>query len=217
VAGRGETGAHCPYCPAPVPLGAVIRVCPRCGTVHHNACWKTHGRCGSYECAPAQQAALAGSVLTITDDDLDRVVPLPARPLVVPTFAVGRPARSGPRWNRLAIASLVTALAGIPFFGVVTGLVAIGLGCFALVVGPDRGTKGTGLAVAGLFLGCLDVIAWILCLGYALSRPVDPAFDRFRLRPAQPAQKVEASNAGTWLPSDTPWTVFQDTLDRMER
>ena len=60
--------------------------------------------------------------------------------------------RTGPAGiPRISIAAFITALAGIPFFGAVTGLVAMLLGCLALGA-PPAGTKrrGTVLAVFGI-------------------------------------------------------------------
>jgi S1-C subfamily serine protease len=64
----------------------------------------------------------------------------------------------------LAIASLITALAGVPLFGVLTGLVAVVLGAMAL--GGIRGGNQRGLAwaAAGLLLGLVDVVGWVVFL-----------------------------------------------------
>ena len=69
-----------------------------------------------------------------------------------------------PRVSRLAIASLITALAGIPLFGVLTGLVAVVLG--AMAVGGIRGGSQHGVAWAatGLLLGLVDVVGWAVFL-----------------------------------------------------
>jgi S1-C subfamily serine protease len=69
----------------------------------------------------------------------------------------------------LAIAALLCGVAGIPFFGVVTGLVAILLA--ALALGAIRGTpqKGIGLAISGLMLGIFDVVGWIVFITWGLT------------------------------------------------
>jgi S1-C subfamily serine protease len=79
------------------------------------------------------------------------------------------PAPGPDRINRLALASLVCGLAGIPLFGVVTGLVAIFLA--ALALSSIRGTsqRGLGLALGGLFLGLVDVVGWVIFLALALG------------------------------------------------
>jgi S1-C subfamily serine protease len=115
-------------------------------------------------------------VLTITELDLDRAVSLPvAAPRVryanagnVVSSATAATARS--RVNPLAIASLVCALAGIPLFGVITGLVAVLLGCFALSAIRANSQRGLGLALAGVLLGIVDVTGWIIFLGVMLSQ-----------------------------------------------
>ena len=71
--------------------------------------------------------------------------PLPARPGV----------------NGLAIASFIVALAGIPLFGLVTGMVAVVLAVIALGSIRVTAQRGLGLALAGLLLGMADVVGWI--------------------------------------------------------
>ena len=97
-----------------------------------------------------------------------------ARPLATRAFLGSRssselsrpPGR--PRTSRLAVAAFITALAGIPLFGVLTGLVAVVLA--ALALGSIRGgnQRGVGWAAAGLLLGLVDAVGW-LCLTLALS------------------------------------------------
>lgn len=80
--------------------------------------------------------------------------------------------QNGPvRWSRLAIAALVVAILGIPLFGLVTGLVAIVLGCIALA-GHSRRWKGAGLAVAGILLGVVDMAGWMIGLAIVFDSPV---------------------------------------------
>jgi len=175
-------GAECPHCAGEIALGDPIMVCQTCGMVHHRACWRDFSRCGSYNCVPprraATQPALSEPVLTITQLDLDRATPLSAanrspRP-VHPGNAVWTPASAQPAItgvSRLAIASLVCALAGIPLFGVITGLVAILLAVLALSSIRATGQRGLGLALSGLLLGVVDVVAWVIFLGVMLSQP----------------------------------------------
>jgi S1-C subfamily serine protease len=68
------------------------------------------------------------------------------------------------RISRLAIASLVCAIAGIPLFGLVTGLVAVLLAVLALGAIHSGARRGIGLAVPGLLLGILDVAGWAYLL-----------------------------------------------------
>ena len=69
------------------------------------------------------------------------------------------PAPSGV--NGLAIASFVCALAGIPLFGIITGLVAVVLAVIALGAIRTTSQRGLGLALSGLLLGLADVVGWI--------------------------------------------------------
>jgi hypothetical protein len=167
-----------------VAVGDPVVVCQACGTVHHESCWQTRDGCGSYHCAPARRPDLASNrtepVLLITAAELDRATPLGAGGLPHRAGAgmIGPDGRmrgrdpSSPgsrgsnrvRISRLAIASLVCAIAGIPLFGLVTGLVAVLLGVLALGSIHSGARRGIGLAVPGLLLGVLDVAAWAYLL-----------------------------------------------------
>lgn len=176
-----EVGSECPHCGDEIVLGDAIMVCQACGTVHHRGCWKEQARCGSYSCAPARRPLLQGEthqpVLTITEFDLERAVPLPPvaprAPYAAPTqFIRGAAATAAPEGvNGLAIASFVCGLAGIPLLGLITGLVAAFLGAFALASIRSSGQRGLGLAVAGLLLGIADVTGWIFLLGMLFFEP----------------------------------------------
>jgi S1-C subfamily serine protease len=183
AAGDREAGVPCAHCGMQVRLGEPMAQCGRCGTVHHHGCWQSRGGCGSYSCAPANRAAGAeaplpygeinrANVWTITADELDRAVPLPApRPPFSqgPTgsFYPDAGARTTPpsnRRNRIAIAALVVAIAGIPLVGLVTGVFAIILACIALGTIGRTQTRGVGMAVAALLIGVIDVVGWIFLI-----------------------------------------------------
>jgi S1-C subfamily serine protease len=182
-----EVGAQCPHCAADIALGDSIMVCQSCGSVHHRGCWKERGGCGSYACTPARRPSLArepgregaasGPVLSISQTDLDNAVPLsPAGPRIryatAGAAALGAPSASSKRRvNRLAIAALAVAIAGIPFFGALTGLAAIVLAVAALVVIRGTPQRGLWLAFSGLLLGLADVIGWVIFLSVILFRP----------------------------------------------
>jgi S1-C subfamily serine protease len=74
-----------------------------------------------------------------------------------------------PRFSRLAIAALITAVVGIPLFGLVTGFAAIVLAILALARIHGSHQKGFSLALGGLLLGIADMVGWLALLGYALS------------------------------------------------
>ena len=77
----------------------------------------------------------------------------PAAPAAYPAQGYGQPA-AGERWNVLAIISLVSA-----FF---VSLAAVICGHIALSQIKRTGEKGRGLAIAGLVLGYLGLIAGLI-------------------------------------------------------
>ncbi len=92
---------------------------------------------------------------------------MPAPPISV----VASPSSTAPAGvNKLAIASLICGLAGIPLFGLITGLVAVFLGVFALASIRASAQRGLALALAGVLLGIVDVTGWIIVLGMLLHR-----------------------------------------------
>src|SRR5439155_21458692 len=106
--------------------------------------------------------------LRVSADELAAVVPLPAPPVArVTSFAPPPPPR--PRRSRLAIAAFVVAVAGIPLFGLVTGPVAVILGCIALGGLAARGQKGLGFALTGVLLGLVDFGSWAGLLYYSFN------------------------------------------------
>lgn len=74
------------------------------------------------------------------------------------------PAATGQRTSGMAIASLVTGIAGFVFFGFL-GFLAIIFGAIGLnQTSKDPTLKGRGMAVAGLVLGIIGGIGWIISL-----------------------------------------------------
>lgn len=72
-----------------------------------------------------------------------------------PSWASAPPAEERARLNPLAVVSLIAGLLGL-------GLAAVVLGHVALVQTSRAGERGRGLAVAGLVLGYLGVVAWVV-------------------------------------------------------
>jgi S1-C subfamily serine protease len=110
----------------------------------------------------------------ITQAEIDRAVPLP--PGIRPVFVAQKGVMPGParppgpaRFNRVAIASLVCAVAGIPLFGVITGLVAVVLAAIALGAIRTNHERGLALALSGLFLGIVDIAGWLIFLSVMMS------------------------------------------------
>lgn len=66
--------------------------------------------------------------------------------------------------SRNAIAALICAIAGIPFFGLLTGAVAIVLGAIALGPITARKRRGVWLAATGILLGLVDVVGWAVLI-----------------------------------------------------
>ena len=187
TAGNREAGSICPHCQQEIALGEATASCVRCGAVQHPVCWDAHGGCGSYECRPAR-AERPGSayVLRITTDDLTAAVPLPSfgeAARLQSTEALAKQTEAARRWNRLAILSFVVALIGIPGFGIVTGLLAVLLGCIALALhNPNR--RGVGLAVGGIMLGLGDFVVWAAVMfGMFAQHAVHVSLDEFEPDP----------------------------------
>jgi S1-C subfamily serine protease len=104
----------------------------------------------------------ASPTITVTRDELLAATPLPSRPANFSQDATN----SNPRprtWNRVAVAAFIVALLGIPLFGLVTGLVAIVIGCIALA-GHSHYRRGMALAVTAIVIGLFDVVGWAIAL-----------------------------------------------------
>lgn len=73
-------------------------------------------------------------------------------------------AKQPPRTSRLAVASLVLGLLS-PLFLCLPGPAAVVMGVVALVTTRGPGTRGRGLAVAGILLGLLWTIVLVAAVG----------------------------------------------------
>jgi hypothetical protein len=186
VAGVREAGAVCPWCQKETACGDAIAVCGDCGAVHHQLCWQRAGHCGAYACSPARRPELPESpaAIQVSSDELEAAVPLPRRS--VQSTAAERwsvPPREQPRTSRLAIASFVCALLGIPLFGIVTGLLAIILAAAALSAMAGTRLRGASWAVAGILVGIFDMAGWVVFLiymfGFGLGGPGHLQFMNF--------------------------------------
>lgn len=106
--------------------------------------------------------------IRISPEEVAAAVP-PPRPGY--PSAPARPPQS-PKRSQLAVASLVLALIGVPLVGFLLGPIAILCGAFAISSIHNRDDlRGLGLAVAGLALGVVDFVGWLIALGILLSRP----------------------------------------------
>jgi Trypsin-like peptidase domain/Prokaryotic RING finger family 1/Domain of unknown function (DUF4190) len=173
VAGERETGSTCPVCQGAIGSGSPIFVCNSCGAAHHEPCWIRAGACASYECAPGHRElpADAAPALRISAAEVAAARPAPVLPAFVGPRPVAPPLpdSSRPRLSRLALASMITAIAGIPLFGALTGLVAVLLGAIALgTIGTNR-QRGVVMASVGVLLGLADVVGWVIFLIFVFN------------------------------------------------
>lgn len=81
------------------------------------------------------------------------------------------PARE-PGFSIRAIVSLTLGILGTPLVGILVGWFAIWVGILALrqIEGPEQ-LRGRGMALAGIALGVVDIVLWIVLLvvyGHAL-------------------------------------------------
>lgn len=180
IAGLREAGAVCPHCQKELQSGDDAIACAECGEWQHGNCWDAEEGCGSYECSHGRRTVTEHDdpeVLSISADDLRRAVPLPSRVPFTANSAASFAFNDEPhsdgspqRWNRLAIASLIVSIAGIPLFGVVTGLVGILLGSVA-IARHKNSHRGVGVAVGGILLGVADVAGWVIGLVLFFQQP----------------------------------------------
>jgi S1-C subfamily serine protease len=161
-AGEREAGALCAHCSRELQLNEPIALCTRCGAVHHEACWEAGGGCGAYQCARSGAFAKPRPIETISISHSELAAATPLPPPVQHRTYEPTP-EPPPRWNRIALWAFGVAIAGIPLFGLVTGLAAIVLACIALVA-HTANRKGMPLAVAAIFIGMIDVVGWSFAL-----------------------------------------------------
>ncbi len=75
-----------------------------------------------------------------------------------------------PRNNGMALAGFISSLAGLLIFGFILGTLAVifsAIGLSKIKKDPSK-WKGRGMAIAGLVIGVIDIIAWILILAVLL-------------------------------------------------
>lgn len=186
-ASQRETGVTCRQCGRVIGPADDVANCLACGSPHHRHCWDERG-CGSYACAPAQRLLdpQAADIWRISASDLARAKPLPPCAGVRPALALV-PSLRPPRGSRLAFAAFVVALAGIPMFGAVTGLVAVVMAIVALVALQDGPRKSRGFAAGALLIGVLDMVGWIFFLTYLLNggtQYLTPRASDYRIDPS---------------------------------
>jgi len=165
-----EEGVPCPHCSVEIARGEETAACHDCGTVHHGHCWQSVGGCCNVACSNAIVVPLTDvrGKIRITASDLDKARPLPpSRPPSSMGPALGiavGPDPEASRWNRLAVASFVIALLGIPLYGIVTGLLAVAIGALSLVGKYSFRRRGLPFAAAGIILGICVFAGWTVYL-----------------------------------------------------
>ncbi|MFE0961858.1 MULTISPECIES: DUF4190 domain-containing protein [Streptomyces] len=83
------------------------------------------------------------------------------------TYGGSSTASSGSRTNGLAIASLCCGVVGLFILNIVLGPLAI---IFGAIARRQAGVKGgAGMAKAGMILGVVDVVLWLVLLTVAAS------------------------------------------------
>ncbi|MFC8371588.1 MULTISPECIES: DUF4190 domain-containing protein [unclassified Streptomyces] len=76
-------------------------------------------------------------------------------------------ASSGSRTNGLAVASLCCGIIGLFFLNIVLGPLAIVFGAVARRQAAVK--NGAGMAKAGIVLGVVDIVLWLVLLAFAAS------------------------------------------------
>ncbi len=226
----------CARCKLSIMPGQETTVCPDCNGIHHWRCWQAEAGCSMPECKSRSAGTIGDPstpeeepVISISENDLDRAVPLR---IITPQGGDGDSRRSSNSERRsgeggssakkpysgLAIASFLTALAGIPLFGLATGLVAVVLGLMAVASLRSRKQRGIGLAAMGVALGGFDVIAWGVAIVYFVGPAIhedqpleDMNVDVVELENLDPPLKramqanvlIESHNKSGWMASSS--------------
>ncbi len=130
-------------------------------------------------------AAPDPGVIRVSAEEAAKAVPPPP----LPRFQQPPPppAPKGPRTSRLAVASFVLGLLGLPLTCLV-GLLAMVAGALGLAaVHANNDLKGKKLALAGLLLGVVSFVGWSWAIWHYLGQPGN------RLSPEGPPRLLEAS------------------------
>ena len=87
------------------------------------------------------------------------------------TLGYYRSSRNAPV-HPLAAAAFILSLVGIPLVGLVTGAIAVLLAGTALSqIASHPVYRGRRLALAGMVVGMIDIVGWVLILSLVLARP----------------------------------------------
>ena len=151
---------RCPVCNGSFALAEEAVRCDRCTAVLHTACWKKNQGCTEPACrGDVKPCPKCGKLIN--------------KKAVKCKFCSAyleesiRKPDVGPRvMAEGAVSSVVVGIIGLAFFGFILGWVAISRGRKALNLieeGPER-YHGKPLAIAGIILGGVDIVGWIVVI-----------------------------------------------------
>lgn len=173
-------GRPCGWCQETLQLGDEAALCTACEATHHQRCWEDKAGCSTTGCASAplpqlDVAAVAGAggaagmgelAPGMTRCPTCRSVVLAGLRLCSVCKAVVSPdgIYHGPQTNAPgAVSSLVYGIVGMFFCGVILGPVAISKSSSARrAMAEDPSLGGAGLATAGMVLGIVDIVLFVL-------------------------------------------------------
>ncbi|MFH1732940.1 MAG: DUF4190 domain-containing protein [Planctomycetota bacterium] len=184
AANRAVAGRTCTICGNAISLGEAVRNCQQCGRSFHDSCWQSNGGCGTASCANAPlpkiapKPAAAQAPAPVAAGAGTKPCPFCGEQIAASAvkcrhcgeFLAAGPgrARAAPAsTSGKAIASLILGIASFICCGVITGIIAIGLGLSAQTeIRASRGRiAGKGMATAGIILG---IIGFVVCLLYII-------------------------------------------------
>jgi len=171
-----HAGNTCPFCQETITEGQLIVKCNRCGSLHHESCWRHHHGCASYNCdeeVRRRSGKLEPEIVISADDAAAAAPPLalerPAGEDQSRHFLPPTPTRP----SKPAIASLILAFAALTGIwpavaqnvqgmalavAVAVGSIAVGV-VGMVVINTKRESYGLGMASAGVIMSAVLVIA----------------------------------------------------------
>jgi hypothetical protein len=158
----------CAACSGGFQVGEEICRCEKCGKYYHQRCKEQAGGCVSPECKTeelktcpfcAEKIKKSAVKCRFCGQILDQNLKT--------TLEAGQPKGE----VKEAKDALIYSIIGIFCFGIILGPIAISKASKALnTIKSDPGYTGKGKATAGLIIGIIDVVFWLLALIINLSR-----------------------------------------------